>query len=361
MLQCLGMRLGGWLEQGISATGRYSADGYNGVVGFNDRDREYQMNQLYLYLERKVDTGGCGADWGGRVDLLYGTDARYTQAAGLEDRWQQSERFYQVSAPQFYLDIGLNDWTVRMGHFYTILGYEVVPAPDNFFYSHSYSMMYGEPFTHTGLLLMRKLGDQLTISGGVTRGIDQFEDTDGLDTVDFLGGVTWTSEEERLSLAFAITAGELGPGNSTWIYSTVAKLKLSERLEYVLQHDFGQSVGATKAEWYSLLQNLVYRINPCWAFGLRYEWFGDPDGFCVSGNGDGDPWTVYDNPHTGPYQGDFQEVSLGLNWKPRANLTFRPELRWDWFAGSTEAGSERPFAGNRNSQFMAACDMIVTW
>jgi len=39
--------------------------------------------------------------------------------------------------------------TVRMGHFYTILGYETVTAPKNFFYSHaaptgtSYRLVYG--------------------------------------------------------------------------------------------------------------------------------------------------------------------------------------------------------------------------
>lgn len=39
-----------------------------------------------------------------------------------------------------------------VGHFYTIVGYEVVPAPDNFFYSRAYSRFNSEPFTHTGVL-----------------------------------------------------------------------------------------------------------------------------------------------------------------------------------------------------------------
>ena len=54
--------------------------------------------------------------------------------------------------PQAYAEVGYNDLTVKVGHFYTIIGYEVVPAPDNFFYSHAYTMQYGEPFTHTGML-----------------------------------------------------------------------------------------------------------------------------------------------------------------------------------------------------------------
>jgi hypothetical protein len=55
--------------------------------------------------------------------------------------------------PQAYVETNLpigKGLSVKVGHFYTLLGYEVVTAPDNFFYSHSYSMQYGEPFTHWG-------------------------------------------------------------------------------------------------------------------------------------------------------------------------------------------------------------------
>ena len=38
------------------------------------------------------------------------------------------------------------------GHFYRLIGYEVVTSPDNFFYSHEETMMFDEPFTHTGIL-----------------------------------------------------------------------------------------------------------------------------------------------------------------------------------------------------------------
>ena len=58
---------------------------------------------------------------------------------------------------------------MKLGHFYSILGYESVTAPDNFFYSHSYLFQYGEPFTFTGLLGTTKLGD-FTIQAGMTRG-----------------------------------------------------------------------------------------------------------------------------------------------------------------------------------------------
>ena len=173
-----GVELGGWLEAGFSAVGTSPADRFNGPVTFNDRHAEGQMNQLWFYLERKPNTWACSLDLGGRIDVMYGTDAQYIQAGdGLEANWDQSERFYQMALPQFYLDATLAGWTVRMGKFFTILGYEGPAAPDNFFYSHAYTMQYGEPFTHTGMLVSRRFGQWL-VNGGFHRGNDQFDDTD---------------------------------------------------------------------------------------------------------------------------------------------------------------------------------------
>ena len=35
----------------------------------------------------------------------------------------------------------------------------------------------------------------------------------------------------------------------------------------------------------------------------------------------------------GGFEGNFYALTAGLNYKPNANLTFRPELRYDWFDG----------------------------
>ncbi|MBN2021216.1 MAG: outer membrane beta-barrel protein [Pirellulales bacterium] len=349
--------LGGWIEQGISVVGNSPADGYNGPVPFNDRDGEYQMNQLYFFLERKVDTGGCGWDLGGRIDFLYGTDARFVECAeGLEANWDQRERFYHAALPQFCLDVGWNDWTVRMGHFYTIMGYEVLPAPDNFFYSHAYTMQYGEPFTHTGMLATRRLSDRVSLTGGFHRGWDRFDDTDGADHLSFLGGANWTSRDGRRELAFTITSGEQGPDNSTVMYSLVGKVRAGSRLRYVIQHDYGQSTGNPNgprmAEWFGINQYVLFDLSKTWSLGTRIEWFRDKQGVRVRGVGDG-------NLAVGPYAGDFYEISLGLNWKPRRNLTVRPEVRWDWFHGPAGPGGLPYDAGDRDRQFVFGCDMIV--
>ncbi|HID76832.1 MAG TPA: porin [Planctomycetaceae bacterium] len=352
-LDAMGIRFGGWVDHGVSVVANMPADRYNGVVTFNDRDAEYQMNQLWTYLEKEIDPNRF-FDIGGRVDFVYGTDARFTQAIdGLEANWDQEERFYQVALPQFYLDASLADWTFRIGHFLSPLGYEGVPAVGNFFYSHAYTHQYGEPFTHTGFLLMCDFG-RLSFSAGMHRGNDQFDDTDGLNALGYLGTVGWTNAADDISVNFGISATEDGPGVETVIYTLVSIFDLTDRFTWVIQHDYGSTAtyGRGRARWYGLNQYLLYEINCCLAMGARIEWFRDEDGTRVRGLGDG-------NRAVGPFIGDFYEITFGLNWRPHSNIIVRPEIRWDWF-DQDGPGEVQPFdAGDSKDQFLFGCDMIV--
>jgi len=370
--------IGGWIEQGITANAALTPDGFNGPVTFNDRDAEWQGNQAWVFAEKAVDNNGCGWDVGGRVDFFYGTDARFTQARGLEtrrdgsDRWN-SERFYGMSLPQVYMDVAYNDWTVRMGRFFTIIGYETIPAPENFFYSHAYVMQYGEPFTHTGLLATYRLNNHAYISGGFDRGWDNWEDNN--DDLSFLGGMAATSHDGRTTLGYSISVGRYDDAgqHTRSLSSIVLTRQVTNRLMYVLQHDYGVDRGggfrgqarlAANAEWYGLNQYLIYELNPCWSFGARLEWFRDDDGARVGGLGSPHGWTL------GPDQarnqqgfaGNFYEITLGLNWRPTEKIVVRPECRWDWYEGPTDASGRLPFDfGTRDSQFTFGTDLIVVF
>ena len=122
--------LGGWLEQGITFNDQDS-DGFNGPVATNDMAGEYQMNQMWMYLHRPADTGGCGFAWGGHIDMIYGTDWRFGINHGLEDRINGFDyQSYGLVIPQAYLELAYNDLSVKLGHFAAILDYEAVPGRD---------------------------------------------------------------------------------------------------------------------------------------------------------------------------------------------------------------------------------------
>ena len=205
MLKELGIVQYGWLEQGATFNSLSPMNRWNGPVSTNDRSNEYEMNQLWLGWERPVKTDGCGWDIGGRIDLMYGSDWRYGECYGLETNLDAPNHLYGFILPQFYMEVGYNDLTVKMGHFAPSIGYEVVAAPGNFFYSHSYALGYSEPVLVTGLQADYKLSNHWNVIGGFNNGFNEFEDQNGM--LHFLGGAKWHNDEHKVSLSLMTDIG----------------------------------------------------------------------------------------------------------------------------------------------------------
>jgi hypothetical protein len=376
-LQRMGIGIGGWVQQGVTWNGSDPSDGFNGPVATNDMDTHYQLNQMWMFLHKSADNGGCGWAWGGHLDMMYGTDFRFGVNHGLEDRIATlNNQDYGLVIPQAYLEVAYDALSVKVGHMAAILDYEAVPAPMNPFYSHSYSYGYTVPQLVTGVMADYKLSDQLSVQGGFHRGWFMFEDFDG--NLDFMGGIKWTSCDKGTSLAYAIDTGRqtfspegfFEPGGfrdqNRFVHSLVFKHQVTERLQYIAVQNLGVenevTIGGSRpqdAEWYGLNQYLLYKINACWSANLRVEWMRDDDGVRIAGPGTIpgiDAWDGFG------FAGNFYEVTAGLNWRPRPNWVIRPEVRWDWYDGERNPLGELPFdGGNNDNQFTAAVDAIFTF
>ncbi len=417
VLKDYGITWGGWLNAGVTANANNPADGFNGPVTFGDRAGELQMNQLYGYLQRAITVSGDAWDFGGRFDITYGTDSIFTQAYGVPaydprsgnplnrgnydlhlTTW--SDRFYGLALPQAYLEMNLpvgNGLAVKAGHFYTIIGYEVVTAPDNFFYSHAYTMQYGEPFTHTGVLGTYAFDENWTasagaVTGSATGGWDGNFNTQ-LGNWDFLGGVTWTSDEKDYSLNLSSTAGARSTtASSAWaMYSLVGKANfLDSTLHYVIQHDHGFAddvitgngsanfnAGAAltntqDARWYGINQYLTYDVMDNLGVGVRAEWFRDSNGFRIWGpgrcgasinvdNGVGTPYACnINNMNSYPWAGaNYYALTAGVNYKPLKWVMLRPNFRYDWSSQDTFMSSTP--GKQLDNQFTFSADIVITF
>jgi len=410
-----GIKTYGWVDAGIGANNWASP--FNGPITFNDRNWQGQMNQLYLVNEKLVDTEN-GLDWGGRVDLLYGTDYIYTTARGLDGflgnqatgvygpgsaagapSWASSKD-YGLAMPQLYGELGYGNHIVKAGHFYTIIGYEVVPAIGNFFYTHAYTMQYGEPFTHTGILDTWTPNDQLTVYAGITNGWDNFSDpinSQGIlnpgsinanSNAAFLGGVSFKNSDQTQALTSTVSSGNepvffanapQNIGNRS-IWSNVYTNELSDKVTYVFQNDNGWQFNANTglqnqgqmaglAQWYGINQYLFYTVSDTLVAGMRVEWFRDNNGYRVFA-----PIRNYwvGGPNQSGFQGNFFQATWGLNWKPTRNWIIRPELRYDWYspdnmAGARSGSAPLPFGpnfgrlangGSEYGQLYGGCDAI---
>ena len=341
---CTPTFIDGWVTLGFTRNPDNPSSHFNGPLTFNDRTNEFQMNQLYLGMGRHVIPDGCSFDFGGSVDLLFGTDYFFTTATGLETRrdgspwWNGSDgpraggaTLYGLAMPQLYAEFSVpfgNGLSLKLGHFYSILGHESVMAPENFFYSHSYVLQYGRPFTHTGILSEHRLTQAMRLQAGFTRGWDSWEDANG--QLGFLGGISWTSCDHRKSIRFALHSGnedDSGESNRT-TYSLVLSHQLPCCMTYVLEHTLGTEENAAErnddlvdADWYGIAQYLMCQVNPMTELGLRFEWFRDEENA-----------RVLSIPLDEASGGNYYALSLGLNFRPWCDDRFRigPEFRWDW-------------------------------
>ena len=305
--------VGGWFSAGYHSES-------NGL--FNDRPNEFALHQGWIYAEKAAT---CESPFGFRADFMYGIDAADTQAFGnppgtwdFDNGWDNGA--YGWALPQLYGEVALSDtWSVKAGHFYTLVGYEVVTAPDNFFYSHAMTMYNSEPFTHTGVLATGAINDTLTVYAGWTAGwdtgFDQFNDGSS-----WLGGFSLNLSDSA-AFTYISTAGNLGArGEDAYSHSLVLDMNVSDNLNWVVQSDVLR-VESTGEDNFGINQYLLYSVNDCLGLGARMEWWK------------ADNITGY-APHNAvlPADGSFSyyAATFGANIRTHANLLFRPEVRVDW-------------------------------
>ena len=392
--------VGGWVNAGITYNANDPNNGFNGPVTFGDRANEFQLNQLNLFIQRAVATEGDAWSFGGRFDAMFGTDSIFTQAYGVpandvntglaknRGNWDLNilgtagNRFYGLALPQAYLETYVpvgNGLDVKLGHFYTPIGYETVPANENFFYTHAYTMQYGEPFTHTGALGNYAVNPNWSVMGGVTTG-SATGGWDGgfnqqLGNWSGIAGTTWTSDDKGSSANISGTYGATSEQSSNaWaMYSIVLKHNITDKTHLVLQHDHGFANGVLingvtqNAQWYGINSHLTYDLKDNLTIGMRAEWFDDANGFRVASSGrvaaatNGTGYSYASNQGYTGNAANYYELTAGVNWKPVAWLNLRPNVRYDRVSGTASLnGSDKPFGG-KVDQFLFSTDFNVNF
>ena len=355
----VGWEFSGWLNGGVYANNHSPASRFNGIYNQTDYDGT-MLNQVYGIAEKAVEKSDANI-LGGRMDVLYGRDFLLAQSIGLEVNpdgsggWNKQD--LGLAIPQAYAAFGNRDAYLKVGHFYTLVGYEGVPAPVNFFYSKSNSYMFAGPFTHWGAVGTWAATDNVTIDAGLVNGWNGFDRVS--DSVSFLNRVTLNSHATRTKLSFGLITGNESNQQTTAFtnrtrYSAILSQDLGERTQYVFHQWLGTQnqffENGSGAAWYGLDQYVFYTLSSRLKSAARFEWFRDQDGVRLGLNRP-------TNPNKPPYIGDLYSLSSGLNWQATNSLIVRPEMRYDWFTGSGN-----PFNDNASkSQFVGGLDVIWTF
>jgi hypothetical protein len=321
---------GGWLAAGYSSqkTGQFNT--YGGV----------ELTQAWLYASKALDASE-GFDWGFRADLMVGADGPDTQSFGnnpgqwdFDNSTQFDGTSYGLANPQLYVELGYKDFKIKGGHFYTPVGYEVVTAPDNFFFSHALTMYYGEPFTHTGAVATYTGLEGVEVFGGWTAGWDTgFDQFNG--GSNFLGGLS-VQATDWAKITYTATGGDLGWIGEGYSHSVVGDFTVTEKLKYIFQTDYvdtDQKAGA-EYETVGVNQYLIYDLTEKVSVGGRAEWFR-------------------------ANTTDYYNMTTGVNVQLLPNLKIRPEFRYQ-FSPEVEDGEPNTI-GIPVDQAAFAVDAILTF
>lgn len=375
----------GYIAQGFNVNTNSSTSGEPMAV--NDREG-YQMNQAYLSFGRHVIKG---SQWsvGGRIDVMFGTDYYYMTATGLETdtdnqpHWNSmsddpgfraSRSLYGMALPQAYGEIYapiLGGVDVKIGHFHSVMGFESNQANQNFFYSRSYTSVYGMPTSMTGVMTDWRITDGLSVIAGAVNEWNAFDTPE--DHFSFVVGATYENPCGNFALSALVMSGKQSAaafqanghdeGADTTVVDVFAKFKLTERLAYVAEFNYGTNDAEVYdiladstfkgRNWYGFSNYLFYCMSDTLTLGARFEWFCDKENTAVTGGQN----TTFAN-----VGANYFSWTVGANWDPCPWLTVRPEMRWDYCDLELDVDGETFYAYDRNSanyEFTVSCDAIV--
>jgi hypothetical protein len=353
----------GWIQNSFTGNANGRGSGTNFGVYPNFKADQWMGNQYYVIVEKKLKQQDT-INFGFRIDNLFGNDWQFTYMQGLFNRAFPNGWFPGYDMAQLYGEMHLPILTplgldVKGGRWYTISGYEVVPAADRTLLSVPYSFTYGQPFTHVGVLTTLHLTDKIKLYNGSINGWDRWIDQRYI--WGYIGGFAWTSRDAKNKLAFTAVwgpdqfpsflpanqpiyptgyinvpsvAGLNNPGyhrDDRTLFTLVYTRKWTGMLNQVIGTGAGmeraipglgaplvdgvpQNAQAKYDTWYGFVNTFLYSFTDTLTGVWRSEVFWDTNGA-----------------RTGMLVGDrYYEMTLGLRYKPKAWLMIRPEVRYDW-------------------------------
>jgi hypothetical protein len=381
--------IGGHVDGGITFNSRGPSDGINFGQLFGDRANTALLNQAMLTVQRPIDPKLNAFDFGFKLQGMYGTDARYTHSLGIWD--EAINDIGQIDIVEanllFHLPIRTGSSVdFKLGIFPSPMSAEVISAPDNPLYSHSYIFQFGVPFKNTGVLATVHVNDTLDLYLGLDTGANTSIGCCSIYTGDNNAAVSFQAGFGLNGLAggglSVVALTHMGPENANqpgvaalcncdpnrafrYYMDVVFNWALNDSWTLIADLNWVRDDGFA-ADGYGVAGYALYKINDIFKVVGRAEVWRDNNGFFVAafpGNLDyakiqhGDPSGIALGGGNTTYAG----FTLGLNITPPLptnpvvkSLIFRPEVRFD-----TSLNGTTPFAaGTAPNQFTFAGDVI---
>ncbi len=363
----LGIEANGMLWHSVNTNSRNPTNPPSGAGGapgglFLYRADEYMFNWLGVSLAKPAESKTSGVGFGWNSHVVYGTDYFSLQSRGLElegdgtNKWNSDfgaglvGGLHGLALPELYVEAKWDKWHFSLGKFFHPMGFSrYLPNLNSIGNTRSYSAIFGEFSTVTGVQGNYQMNDQLTFTSAVHQGDANWDDNN--DKLSSYFGFDWMSRDGLTELRFVADVGREDDAglDDQYVHALVFQQRFCEKWLYLAHHNFGwieNGAGAGQnQEWYTLEQQLVYEFNEKFVFGVRYEFFIDSDGATVAPT---------------PGAGTYHLLDCGGTYKLSEKVWLRPELRWEWFEPESGVVAPGPFGdGNERSQFIGSFSMFA--
>ncbi|HMJ70661.1 MAG TPA: outer membrane beta-barrel protein [Cyclobacteriaceae bacterium] len=331
-------------NMGISGVGR----------GFDRRVDQFQLGMIQTVLKYTNKKSEMIAD------IAYGPSAQYGNYGNVPNFSPAygyavgNDTWTSILIKQAYFKYNASDkLSFTMGQFGTHIGYELIEASLNYFYSINHTFNSGIPFYHTGLKSTYAFSDKVSLMLGVVNGFDYVHDNNrakgviGQLALAPVEGLTMYLNYISSNEANADAQGNTPKGNFT-VYDLNGVYTFSEKFYMGYWVMLGTQHGALGApgtflpadgdvestkKWYGANLYLVYNASDLFSIGVRAEHFN---------NDEGARGLRSYNSATETYAGTSANTFTftGTFNLAEGNLMIKPELRIDAFKKLDGTGLE---------------------
>lgn len=278
----------------LGHTGRDDVNDYR----LYDFDAGYTFNMAEFSIKKDPSDR---YPFGFGLVLTAGLDAQKNHAIGIfrddDDNFpfRNTTKFdLQEAYGAYRVPVG-NGLTLKAGKFVTLLGYEVIEAPNNLNFSRSFLFSYAIPLTHVGALATYPITDWLSVTAGPVVGWDIADDNNSAPS--WLGQIAVTPVKDLTTTLNWITGkeysydpvGHLRNGGVRTVldlvltYTGVKSMTLGLNVDYGWEKDeaFLKSIATRSdadANWWGYAGYVAYDWTERLRTALRGEYFTDPMG-----------------------------------------------------------------------------------
>jgi len=272
----------------LGRTGRHDVN----ELRLYDFDAGYSFNIAEFSLKKEPSDR---YPFGYGLVVTAGLDSQKNHAIGIfrdgDDAFpfRNTEKFdLQEAYASYKIPLGTR-LTLKAGKFVTLLGYEVIEAPNNLNFSRSFMFGFAIPFTHVGALLTLAPTEWLSLTAGPVVGWDVAEDNN--DAMSVMGQVAVTPIKDLTTNLNWITGPEQTDNdrNARTVLDLVVNYTGIKALTLGLNVDYGWedreaslAAAATRqnndASWWGWAAYAAYDWTDKLRTAVRLGYFDDTDG-----------------------------------------------------------------------------------